>query len=481
MRTLRRLSVCLLGLVLTACSFAPRYERPEQDIPAFWQQVDNGAPVLEQNWWVRFNDPVLTALIEEALRNNQDLEESLAKIDAARAQLGEATSSFFPTVTGSSSAASNSTSERAPNLTMPYDSRNPMRRTTTSYQAALGASWELDFWGKYRNNYTALSDMLLSTSISHDALRLSLSAQVAQSYFSLLALDMQLETARRTLKSREASFALSTTQYQLGAIAELDWQRLRAEVETARAAVHTSTVSVEQAEASLALLLGRSPREIMQEKIPRGRTLDEMPAPPVLPAGLPSELLQRRPDIRAAEYQIMAYNANIGVARAEFFPSISLTGTLGTLSSSVSSLFSPQAGMWSYGASATVPILDFGRTWYKVKGAEAQKKAAIAIYNKTVQTAFKDIRSALIAQQEAGDIVASNKAQVDSLRRAVSLARLQYESGYTDYLTVLDAERQLFSAEMNLATALSNRCNAVVAVCMALGGGWEEQGTPARQ
>ena len=170
----------------------------------------------------------------------------------------------------------------------------------------------------------------------------------------------------------------------------------------------------------------------------------------------------------------MAYNANIGVARAEFFPSISLTGMLGTLSASVVNLFSGPAGAWSYGVTGSMPLLDFGRTWYNVKDAEAQKEAAIAVYRKTVQNAFKDVRTSLTSQREADAIVAASQAQVDSLRRAAEIARLQYDNGYTDYLTVLDAERQLFSAELSLANALRDRLNAVVSVCMALGGGWQD-------
>lgn len=208
----------------------------------------------------------------------------------------------------------------------------------------------------------------------------------------------------------------------------------------------------------------------------RGQAVGMLPAPPVLPEGLPSELLERRPDVRAAEYMIMAYNANIGVARAQFFPSISLTGMLGTVSAAVGNLFTGPAGVWSYGASGTLPVLDFGRNWYNLKDAEAQKKAAIAVYRKTVQTAFKDIRVSLTAQREADAIVRSMQIQVESLRRAVDIARLQYDNGYTDYLTVLDAERQLFSAELQLATALRDRLDAVVSVCMALGGGWQDPG-----
>ena len=464
----------LAAVTLSACSFAPRYERPEMDMPSQWQNVDVGAAPLNTDWWTRFNDPVLTSMVDEALKNNQDLAESLAKIDSAASQVGVATADLLPSVSGSGSSMAAGASEKTPN-TMPFN-RSGLSRTTATNQAALNASWELDLWGKYRNNYTMLSDVLMSTVIGHEALRLSVAGQTAQGYFALLALDMQLDTARRTLKTREDAFSIYTSRYKQGDITELDWQRARAEVETARAQVHTSTVAVDKAEAGLAVLLGRSPRDIMERGMPRGQAIGMLPSPPVVPEGLPSDLLQRRPDVRASEFTMMAYNANIGVARAQFFPSISLTGMLGTVSSAVGSLFTGPAGAWSYGVTGSMPLLDFGRTWYNVKDAEARKNASIAVYRKTVQTAFQDMRTALTTQREADAIVRSMQIQVESLRRATTIARLQYDNGYTDYLTVLDAERQLFAAELQLAAALRDRLNSVVSVCMALGGGWNDPG-----
>lgn len=467
--------VLMLAMLLSACSLAPHYDRPEQEMPKQWRAVDMGSVPLHTDWWNRFNDPVLSELVEEALKNNQDLAESMAKIESAAAQVGVGTAALMPVINGTGSAAAQGVSEKAAN-TVPFD-QSKMSRSTTAYQGALSASWELDFWGKIRNQYTMLSDILMNTVIGYEALRLSVAGQTAQGYFALLAQDMQLDTARRTLKSREESFRIYTARYKQGDITELDWQRARAEVETARAQVHTSTVAVDKAEAGLAVLLGRSPRDIMDRAMKRGQGIHMLPAPPVLPAGLPSDLLERRPDVRAAEFSIMAYNANIGVARAQFFPSISLTGMLGSLSASVGNLFTGPAGTWSYGASGTVPLLDFGRNWYNLKDAEAQKKAAIAVYRKTVQTAFEDIRTSLTSQREADHIVRSMQVQVESLRRAVQIASLQYDNGYTDYLTVLDAERQLFAAELQLATSLRDRLDSVVSVCMALGGGWQDPGT----
>ncbi len=476
-KKLRPVAGLMLAFSLTACSFAPQYERPEIEMPEAWNKVDLGPNPIAQDWWSRFNDKVLSALIMEALKNNIDLNESLAKIDSAAAQVGQAQSAFFPNVTGTSSAVQNSTSIVGPNMdTASYESTAPgsPSRISSTYQGALSAAWELDLWGKYRNQYTALTDVLTSTRLSHYALRLSIAGQTAQSYFALLAYDMQLDTAKRTLKSREEGLKIYSIRFEQGDITELDLLRSQSEVETARASMLQTIVQRDAAEAALAVLLGRSPRSIMNDKADRGGSIDTLPAPPALPAGLPSDLLLRRPDIRAAEYMIKAYNANIGAARADFFPSISLTGSVGTLSSETIKLFSNPSGMWSYGAQVAMPILDFGRRWYAVDDAEAQKRGSIALYRKTVQNAFKDIRTSLTAQREADAIVGSIQAQVDHLRKASELARLQYDNGYADYLTVLDAERQLFSAELMLASVMRDRLNAVVAVCMALGGGWQD-------
>ncbi|MCR4666344.1 MAG: efflux transporter outer membrane subunit [Desulfovibrio sp.] len=469
----RLLAAVSILTVLSACSLAPRYERPEFDMPKSWRKVDLGTTPLNTDWWSRFSDPVLSELINEALAKNQELASSMAKIRSAAAKAGVGSSALFPQITGNAEAKGQLASNRTANTN--FDTPT-LSQEYASHQGTLNATWELDFWGKNRNQYTMLTDVLMNTVLKHEALRLSVAAQVARSYFGLLAADMQLEVARRTLKTRQDALKIYTSRYEQGDITELDWQRARAALETARAQVHQSAIAIDGYEGSLAVLLGRSPREIIERSMARGKSIRHLPAPPLLPEGLPSELLLRRPDIRASEFLIMAYNANIGVARAQFFPSISLTGMLGTMSSSVAKLFSGPAGAWSYGVSGTIPILDWGRNWYNLKDAEAQKEAAIATYNHTVQEAFNDIRQALTKQRETSHIVESMQRQVESLRRAVEIARLQYDNGYTDYLTVLDAERELFTAELSYAQALEGRLNSVVSVCQALGGGWAEPG-----
>ncbi len=471
------LLLCLTFVsMLSACSFAPDYERPGTIVPEEWLRVQLSPPNLEQDWWNRFNDPVLTALIEEALRNNQDIAASLAKVDSAAAKVGQSRAALFPTLSGNFSTVRSGSSLRAPNVQeASYDS-GLLKRYTTTNSIGFAAAWELDLWGKYRNNYTSLTDVLLNTKVGHEALRLSLAGQVAQAYFTLLAFDMQLETAKRTLKSRMDALKIYSVRFKEGDITELDYLRSESEMELARASMLNTSVERDASEATLAVLVGRNPAQILQGSIDRGQAIQKLSVVPVIPPGVPSNLLARRPDIRAAEYMIMAYNANIGVAKADIFPSISLTGALGALSTDLGRIFTGPTGVTSAGLGLDVPILDFGRRWYAIDDAEAIKRQSIAVYRKTIQSAFQDVRTALTAQRESTAIVRSIRKQVNNYRRAVELARLQYNNGYADYLTVLDTERQLFSAELQLATALSYRLSAVVRVCMALGGGWEESG-----
>ena len=468
--------VCLIAaLCLPACSLAPKYERPDMPLPAEWNLPEQAQNPLAEQWWTRFNDPALNALVEEALQKNQDLEQALASVNSARAQLGIATSFLLPSVGAYGGWEMNSLSLKGPSPVPPS-----LDRTQPAYSGGLSAAWELDFWGKYRNAYTALSDILLGTQAAYVGLRLTISGATARGYFTLLALDLQKAIAERTIKTREDALKIYTDRFKAGDITELDWLRAKAEVETARVSLHETLIAREAAEASLLTLVGRSPRDIMLERFERGKAIHLIPAAPILPAGIPSQLLERRPDIRAAEYALMANNANIGVVRAEFFPSISLTGTFGTLSVHLKNLFTPAAGIWAYGIQGTMPILNFGRTWWKVKDAEAQKQMALAVYTKTVQSAFSDTRTALVQQKENAEIVRRYKAQVESLLKAAELARVRYDNGYSSYLEVLDAERQLFGAEMQAATALAKRLNSIVDVCMALGGGWEEPDTPEK-
>ena len=305
-------------------------------------------------------------------------------------------------------------------------------------------------------------------------MRLSIAAQTSNAYFLLRSLDLQLSTAERTVKTRTDALRIYTARYEQGLISELDLSRAKTEVETAKTALYQTRISRDAAESALEALLGRSPKDIMDGTVQRGMTLESIPTPPVIPAGVPSDLLERRPDIQQAEMSVKSANANIGVAKAAWFPAISLTGLFGVVSPELHTLMSNPLQTWSYGGAASMPLLDFGRVKYGVEAAEAKQRESLATYEKTVQGAFKEMRDALTRQQEMSNVVASLERMVKELRLSVELANTRYDNGYSSYLEVLDAERSLFDSEMQLAAARSERLSSIVNVCLALGGGWKE-------
>ena len=458
---MRIIVLALITLGITACSFAPDYRRAEMTMPESWATAEQGE-VLERMWWKRFNDAVLNTLVDEALQHNQDIVAAVASVDQARARLGTARAELFPLISGQADASP------------VWVDNHQVQGSTAPYSAGFGASWEIDLWGKLRNASDSARYQLLATEAAQEGVRLSVAAQTANGYFMLRSLDLQMSIAGQTLQTREEALKIYTDRYEQGLISRLDFARAKTEVEAARTALYQTRVSRDAAESALLILLGRSPREIMGGAVRRGAELEAIPAPPVLPAGVPSDLLERRPDIRQAEYALMSANADIGVARAAWFPSISLTGLLGIVSPELHTLMSNPLETWSYGGNASVPLLDFGRVSSGVDAAEARKREALATYEKTVQTAFGDMRNALMNQQESVHIVTALEAMVEQLRLAADLARARYDGGYSSYLDVLDAERSLFESELNLASARGNRLTAIVNVCLALGGGWKD-------
>lgn len=459
------ISCCMLALTVagvSGCSFAPEYQRPKMDMPVAWKDGSEHREVLDVQWWKRFADPVLNKFIAEALIYNRDILAAVARAEYARAQLGLARAELFPLV--------NAEAQGTPTW---VDNSKVSGGATAPFSAGFSASWELDLWGKLRNANEAALARLLATEAAQQGVRLSIAGQTANGYFLLRSLDSQLGTAERTVRSREDAFRIYEARYEQGLINELDLVRAKTEVETAQTALYRTRVSLDAAESALAALLGRSPRLIMDGTLERGLSLESIPTPPVIPAGVPSDLLERRPDIREAEMTLQASNADVGVAKAAWFPSISLTGLFGVVSPELHSLMSHPLQTWSYGATGSVPLLDFGRVRSNVEASEAQLRETYANYEKTVQNAFRDTRDALTRQRESTNIVDSLERMVKDLRIAVDLARTRYDNGYSSYLEVLDAERSLFDSELNLASARSDRLTAIVNVCLALGGGWK--------
>ena len=461
-------TLCLLP---TGCSLAPDITPPAMDMPDVWSGTavqDENSEALSVHWWKRFDDPVLNRLIDEAFAHNRDLSAALARVAYARAQLGLSRAEQFPQLSGQAVA-------------QPTYVNGALMTNQAPYSAAFSASWELDLWGKYRNASAAARARLNASHAAWSALRLTLAGQVASAYFQLRSLDLQLATAERTLASRQAALTINQARYKEGLISELDLTQAQTVVETARTALFRTRTAIESAEGSLAALLGRSPRAILQEHLERGQDLDVLPAPPVIPAGVPATLLTRRPDLLEAEQNLVAANADVGVARAAWLPSISLTGALGVISPQLADLFRDPLDTHSYGGSASVPLLDFGRVRSGVEAAQAQLKEQYAAYEQAILNAFSDVRGALSAQRESALVVDSLERQVQQFRQALHLARLRYDNGYSPYLDVLDAERSLFQSEMDLATARSDRLVSIVKVCMALGGGWQSAPSDAIQ
>jgi multidrug efflux system outer membrane protein len=457
----------LFSVLSTGCSLAPDYVRPVLELPPAWLET---APdkVLETQWWKRFQDDVLNVLIEEALKNNRDILQAVARIDFARAQLGLSRSDLFP----APGALGNAGRARASRLA--YPPAQPGAETNSNHAADLSATWEIDLWGKFRSLNEVAAAQLLAVESTHDALWLSVAGQTAKGYFLLRAFDLQESIAQDTLKTREESLRIYSARYKRGTIDELDLLRVKAEVEVARSSMYRLRVGRDAAESALTALVGRPPQQIMTEgAIKRGLTLEKMPTAPVFPSGLPSDLLERRPDIRASEEALKASNYNIGAARAAFFPSVSLTGMLGFAGAELDNLFVNNARTWQFGGALYLP-LDFWRIQSNLRGAEARQRESIAGYQKTVENAFREIRNALTEEEQYSNVVGSMESMAADLRQAVKLVKTRYDNGYSTYLEVLDAERSLFTVEMDLVAARTNLLNGIVNVCLAMGGGWTE-------
>lgn len=490
---MRSMPVLLMtAMLFSGCSFAPEYHRPEQKLPSAWGE-ENMRPEsgeLQREWWRRFNDDALNALVERALARNQNLAQSLARVDGARAALGSARAGLFPQVSaqGGGERAKSSIDSSATYGVMRelgalerrvdgldgqgVRSVSAPSRVDSLWSGAVQAAWELDIWGRYRNAADAARENLLSAEDAARAMELSLAGQVCSAYFDLLNYREQLLLTERTLKVRENSAALYEKQYAEGAISELDILNVRTQVDALKDSLAQAETRAEQAEGALLLLTGASPEEIFSGRAEKGVLLASLPAAPQLPGGLPSELLTRRPDIRAAEAALRAAHFQVGEARAAFFPSISLTGSFGTSSTELDGLFTGAAGTWNFGGSAALPIFTFGRTVAGVRQAEAAVRTAAAAYELSVQQAFSDIRSALAAQKGSAESVKSLAAAAERMEKAAALAGARYEAGYSPYLDVLEAERTLYASQMQLAAGRAAQLSAVAQVCVVLGGGW---------
>jgi outer membrane protein, multidrug efflux system len=459
-----------LVLILAGCTVGPNYTRPGAAVPDAYRgttagdATTGGATALgEQKWWEVFQDGQLRQLIATALQQNWDVRVAAARVLQAQAQLGVARADQFPSLTGGAQVQRQRVAQApvAPGVSFPSFETN-------LFDTSLSLAWELDFWGRFRRATEAARASLLASEWGRQAVLTTLVADVAGAYFQLRELDLELEISERTLRSRRESLDLVKSQEEQGAASMLDVRQSEELVFTAAAAIPDLERRIEQQENFVNILLGQNP-----SPVPRGRPVTAQPHPPVVPAGLPASLLERRPDIRQAEQRLVAANARIGVAKAAYFPQITLTGLGGFQSSELGSLFSGPAGMWTVAAGLTEPVFDAGRIRSTVRLAEAQQQEAVLVYQQTIQQAFREVSDGLVAYRKAREFRLQQELLTQSAQDAARLSESRYQGGATSYLEVLDSNTRYFSAELSLAQAQLGELEALVQLYRALGGGWQ--------
>jgi outer membrane protein, multidrug efflux system len=463
----RLIALSLLMLLAAGCAVGPNYKRPSVDVPGAYRgavpqaaQQPTAESLGDQKWWELFQDQQLQDLIHTALQQNYDVRIAATRILQARAQVGITRADQLPTISGGVEAV-NQRSAR---------SKFFPAFETSSNQVDLSLAWELDFWGKYRRATESARANLLATQWARQAVISTLVSDVAAAYFQLRELDLELEISRRTLASRRDSLQLTQTLASGGATSMLDVRQAEQLVFTAAETIPDLERRIEQQENFLSTLLGNNPGPIT-----RGTKLTEQPHAPEIPAGLPSSLLERRPDIRQAEAQLIAANAQIGVAKAAYFPQITLTATSGYQSSALTSLFTGPAGLWNFGGSLVQPIFTGGRIRSNVKFTEARQQEAALIYQQTIQQAFRGVSDALVEYRKDREFREQQEELAFSAQDAARLSEMRYRGGATSYLEVLTNETNYFAAELGLAQAQLNELLGLVRIYRNLGGGWQEQ------
>ena len=451
--------------LLAGCMVGPNYHRPAVQTPtAFRDLADNpqvqaqAASYADLPWWQVFQDPQLQELIRTALKQNYDLQLATERINAGRAQVAITRSNLFPQVQG--------------NGNFTGGKENNFQTKFNFLTLTADAAFQLDFFGKLRRATEASRAELLATEDARQTVILTLVSDVASDYFALLELDLQLQITRETVKTQEDSVKLTTLRVQHGVATKLDVLQAQQVLDTANASIPDLERLIAQEENAISILLGNYP-----QGVPRGRTLVEQFLPPEVPPGLPSTLLERRPDIREAEQIMVSANAEIGVAKAQFFPQISLTGSGGGSfgrSSAFSSLMGSQLGIWSYGAQVSQPIFTGGALRGNLKLAESQHQQALIAYRQAIQQAFGDVSDALIGYEKLHQVRVRQEDTVADLQESVRLSNLRYTGGTTTYLEVLDGQRSLFNAELTLAQARGTEYQSLVQLYRALGGGWQQ-------
>ncbi len=455
----------LAASLVGGCKVGPNYHRPDIQTPAAYRDLNENpqaqaqaASFADLPWWQVFQDAQLHELIRIALKQNYDLQTATERINAARAQLAVTRSSLFPQVQGNG----NFTGGKENNF-----------QTKSNFLTLTGdAAFQLDLFGKLRRATEAARAQLLATEDARQTVILTLVSDVASDYFELLQLDLELGITKETVDTQIDSVKLTNFRMEHGVATKLDVLQAQQVLDSANATIPDLERQIAQEENAISILLGNYP-----QAVPRGLPLVQQPLPPEVPAGLPSSLLERRPDIREAEQTLVATNAEIGVAKAQFFPQISLTGSGGGSfgrSSAFTSLMTTQLGIWSYGAQVTQPVFTGGALSGNLRLAKSEYQQALIAYKQAIQQAFGDVSNALIGYQKLHQVRLRQQDTVTDLAESVRLSLLRYKGGTTTYLEVLDGQRSLFNAELTLAGARGSEYQSLVQLYKSLGGGWQQ-------
>ena len=465
------LTTMAASLVLAGCvSVGPDYQRPALDVPTSLNVAatpGKSAAADYMAWWKAFNDPALNALLDEARANNQDLVLAAGRVEEARALAVGTNSNRYPTVDANITPTKLRTSQHAGLLPAGAE---PI---SWDYKLGLSASYELDFWGKLARADEAARARLLAQEANQGVVLTSLYSNLAQTYFSLRASDAQLALADVTLKTRQEKLRLQKKLYASGTIGELDLHIADSEEAAAEISLAQAKQAVANTESALAVLVGLSPSAIAKPVIARGSDIDGLYQQLRVPADLPSNLLERRPDIVAAEQTLVAANADIGQAKAQYFPTLKLSSGVGYESQGLKDLINPASMLWNIGANLTQPVFRAGAIGAVVSGAEARKTQALAQYVQTVQGAFRDVHDALNNATANEQIYTSGQHRVSALKDSLRLAELRYKNGYSSYLEVLNAQRDLWQAQVTVIDTQRAHLSAVVSLYKAVGGGWD--------
>jgi multidrug efflux system outer membrane protein len=462
---MKQLMFLTIAVLLAGCAVGPNYKRPAVNVPTDYRdsmpaQTAATPSLGNENWWQVYQDPVLEQLIHTALQQNYDVRIAAARVLEAQAQVGITRANQFPSASLGAGLSSEQNA-KVSNLFPAYQ--------VNDGELNLSVIWNLDFWGKYRRQTEAARAQMLASEWGQRVVMSSLVANVATTYFQLRALDSELEIAKRTLGSRRQSLQLTHVLATHGSATDLDLSQSEQLVYTASEIIPDLERQIRQQENQLSILLGQNPGPIS-----RGRPLTELPAPESVPAGLPSELLERRPDVREAEENVVAANAQIGVAKAAFFPSISLTGTGGLASNALNRFVSAPSETWNAGLNITQPVFEAGRLRSGLRLARAQHQEAVLSYQQTLQNALEQVSNSLIATQKDREFREQQEMLTAATLRTDQLSEVLYKNGGASYLQVLTAETNYFSAELNLVQAQLNERLALVELYQSLGGGWQQ-------